>query len=73
MQLQSVNTCSSRQEVPALVYLHFTSPESLKNFNNAFDGHVFVDQRGKEYKCTVEFAPFQNIPKKPQRPDTRQA
>ncbi|XP_056644532.1 regulator of nonsense transcripts 3B isoform X1 [Diorhabda sublineata] len=46
------------------VYINFVNHEDVYNFKERFDGYVFLDAKGNEYSCVVEFAAFQKIPKK---------
>jgi regulator of nonsense transcripts 3 len=43
-------------------FLNFNSPEAVFDFKARFDGHVFVSTRGTQYRCSVEYAPFQKVP-----------
>jgi regulator of nonsense transcripts 3 len=43
-------------------FLNFNSPEAVYDFKARFDGHVFVSTRGTQYRCSVEYAPFQKVP-----------
>ncbi|KAI8912228.1 Smg-4/UPF3 family-domain-containing protein [Powellomyces hirtus] len=52
-------------------YLNFKTIEVMLDFCNKYNGHVFVDGRGIESRAVVEFAPFQRIPKKKKKRDTR--
>lgn len=54
---------SQKRTVYARVYINFDFPQLVLSFKNAFDGHVFVSSRGTQYKCTVEYAPYQKIPR----------
>ncbi len=36
--------------------------QAVLTFKHAFDGHVFVGAKGSQFKCSVEYAPFQKIP-----------
>ena len=44
-------------------YLNFLTAEDVFDFKAKFDGHVFVSNKGNQYKCSVEYAPFQKVPK----------
>ncbi|CAH1176956.1 unnamed protein product [Phaedon cochleariae] len=46
------------------VYFNFVNHEDVYNFKERFDNYVFLDSKGQEYPCVVEFASFQKIPKK---------
>jgi len=43
-------------------FLNFNTAEAVYDFKAKFDGHVFVSTRGTQYRCTVEYAPFQKVP-----------
>ncbi|WIA16220.1 hypothetical protein OEZ85_012932 [Tetradesmus obliquus] len=43
-------------------FLNINSPEAVLDFKARFDGHVFVSSRGTQYRCSVEYAPFQKVP-----------
>jgi regulator of nonsense transcripts 3 len=40
-------------------------------FKQAFDGHVFVGAKGNQYRCSVEYAPFQKIPNSAEKKNAR--
>jgi len=63
---------STRKEKESRAYLHFLSPELIRKFYDSFAGHTFVDNKGKEYRCSIEYSPYQKIPKKQSVADTRQ-
>ena len=44
-------------------YINFKEREDIDIFTEKFDGYVFVDTKGNEYPASVEFAPFQKIPR----------
>ncbi|CAG9830340.1 unnamed protein product [Diabrotica balteata] len=46
------------------VYINFVHHDDVYSFKERFDNYVFLDAKGSEYPCVVEFAPFQKIPKK---------
>ena len=37
-----------------------------------FDGHTFVNERGQQYQCSVEYAPYQKSPKIITKKDPRE-
>lgn len=43
-------------------YIAFNTAEDVYDFKARFDGHVFQSSRGTQYKCAVEYAPFQKVP-----------
>lgn len=44
-------------------YISFKERNDIDLFTDKFDGYVFVDSKGNEFPASVEFAPFQKIPK----------
>ncbi|KAJ3369799.1 hypothetical protein HDU91_006802 [Kappamyces sp. JEL0680] len=54
-------------------YIVFDQPDALLAFHKDYDGHVFIDSKGTQYRATVEFAPFQKSvdPAKKKRIDSR--
>ncbi|KAI8805010.1 Smg-4/UPF3 family-domain-containing protein [Cladochytrium replicatum] len=59
-----------KESLLSRAYLNFKSPETLIEFFNAYDGHLFVDSKGIESRALVELAPFQRISRK-KKPDPR--
>ena len=43
-------------------YLNFNDPADVREFAAKFNGHVFVSTKGNQYKCSVEYAPYQKVP-----------
>jgi len=52
--------------------LNFIDELSLSKFWYQFNGHIFVNTKGKENRATVEYAPFQKIPKSKRKLDSRE-
>ena len=46
----------------ARAYINFAKVEDLYLFKEKFDGYIFIDNKGNESQCFVEFAPFQKVP-----------
>ncbi|MQM02410.1 hypothetical protein Taro_035177 [Colocasia esculenta] len=44
-------------------YVDFEKPEDVVEFAEFFDGHVFVNEKGTQFKTLVEYAPSQRLPK----------
>lgn len=55
--------CSAKRTVYTRVYIDFGTPQEVLDFKSVFDGHVFVSSRGTQYKCSVEYAPYQKVPR----------
>lgn len=45
--------------------------EVLK-FRSQFAGHAFVNKKGAQYRCIVEYAPYQRIPREKAKEDPRE-
>lgn len=44
-------------------YIDFKHPEHVLDFYQGFNGHVFVNEKGTQYKALVEYAPNQRVSK----------
>ncbi|KAI4296174.1 hypothetical protein L6164_036154 [Bauhinia variegata] len=53
-------------------YIDFKRPEDVIEFAEFFDGHVFVNEKGTQFKVTVEYAPSQRVPKQWSKKDVRE-
>lgn len=47
-------------------------PLLVYDLRASFDGHTFVNERGQQYQCSVEFAPYQKAPKAITKKDPRE-
>ena len=47
-------------------------PLLVYDFRADFDGHSFVNERGQQYQCLVEYAPYQKAPKVVTKKDPRE-
>ncbi|OBZ84786.1 Regulator of nonsense transcripts UPF3 [Choanephora cucurbitarum] len=62
----------AKESVFSRAYFQFKTMEHVILFHQGFDGHLFVDSRGNEYRAVVEFAPYQKVPKEHKTVDVRQ-
>ncbi|XP_050251859.1 regulator of nonsense transcripts UPF3 isoform X1 [Quercus robur] len=53
-------------------YIDFKRPEDVFEFAEFFDGHIFVNEKGAQYKVLVEYAPSQKAPKSTTKKDGRE-
>lgn len=53
-------------------YLNFKTATDVLTFKSRFDDHAFADERGAQHACSVEYAPFQRIPKGRVKRDPRE-
>ncbi|XP_020573575.1 regulator of nonsense transcripts UPF3 isoform X2 [Phalaenopsis equestris] len=56
----------------ARAYIDFKSPADVFEFAEFFDGHIFVNEKGTQFKVLVEYAPSQSIPKSWTKKDGRE-
>ncbi|XP_074264144.1 regulator of nonsense transcripts UPF3-like isoform X2 [Silene latifolia] len=56
----------------ARAYINFNKPEDVFEFSEFFGGHVFVNEKGTQYKAIVEYAPSQKVPKPIGKKDGRE-
>ncbi|XP_020220523.1 regulator of nonsense transcripts UPF3 isoform X2 [Cajanus cajan] len=52
-------------------YIDFKRPEDVIVFAEFFDGHVFVNEKGTQFKVIVEYAPSQRVPRQWSKKDGR--
>jgi len=53
-------------------YVSFKAPEDVYEFAAFFNGHVFVNEKGAQFKAIVEYAPSQRVPKPSDKKDPRE-
>ncbi|KAG9135488.1 hypothetical protein Leryth_007244 [Lithospermum erythrorhizon] len=63
---------SQKRQVCARAYINFNRPEDVIEFAELFDGHVFVNEKGTQFKVIVEYAPSQRVPKQWSKKDGRE-
>ncbi|KAK7328336.1 hypothetical protein VNO77_22440 [Canavalia gladiata] len=52
-------------------YIDFKRPEDVIEFAEFFNGHVFVNEKGTQFKVIVEYAPSQRVPRQWSKKDGR--
>ncbi|XP_024024548.1 regulator of nonsense transcripts UPF3 [Morus notabilis] len=62
---------SQKHQRYSRAYIDFNRAEDVLEFAEFFDGHVFVNEKGVQYKTVVEYAPSQRVPKLSTRKDGR--
>ncbi|KAK9069634.1 hypothetical protein SSX86_011538 [Deinandra increscens subsp. villosa] len=63
---------SLKYQVYSRAYIDFRQPEDVIEFAEFFDGHVFVNEKGTQFKTIVEYAPSQRVPKQWSKKDGRE-
>ena len=71
-QAASAGLCSLKRIRHSRLYLNFSDPAEVYKFRAQFSGHAFVNKKGAQYKCTVEFAPYQKVPREKAKEDSRE-
>ncbi|XP_021831171.1 regulator of nonsense transcripts UPF3 isoform X1 [Prunus avium] len=63
---------SQKNQRYSRAYIDFKRPEDVFEFAEFFDGHVFVNEKGSQFKAIVEYAPSQRVPKPCTKKDGRE-
>ncbi|XP_068653302.1 regulator of nonsense transcripts UPF3-like isoform X2 [Aristolochia californica] len=63
---------SQKQPRYSRAYIDFKKSEDVLEFAEFFDGHVFVNEKGSQFKTVVEYAPSQRVPKPWSKKDGRE-
>ncbi|KAI7727826.1 hypothetical protein M8C21_023356 [Ambrosia artemisiifolia] len=63
---------SQKRQSYSRAYIDFKRPEDVIEFAEFFDGHVFVNEKGTQFKTIVEYAPSQRVPKQWSKKDGRE-
>ncbi|KAH1243971.1 Regulator of nonsense transcripts UPF3 [Glycine max] len=63
LQLVLLPSRQQQRQMHSRAYIDFKCPDDVFEFTEFFDGHVFVNERGAQYKVIVEYAPSQRVPK----------
>lgn len=67
-----MTVCSTKRVTYSRGYVNFCEAKGAVEFKSKFDGFVFVGARGTQYKCVIEYAPYQRVPKQKGKMDRRQ-
>ncbi|OMO66623.1 Regulator of nonsense-mediated decay, UPF3 [Corchorus olitorius] len=63
---------SHKHQKCSRAYINFKKPEDVYEFADFFDGHIFVNEKGTQFKAIVEYAPSQRVPKPGTKKDGRE-
>ncbi|XVF00556.1 hypothetical protein REPUB_Repub04eG0010700 [Reevesia pubescens] len=63
---------SQKHQAYSRAYIDFKRPEDVLEFAEFFNGHVFVNEKGAQFKTIVEYAPSQQVPKQCSKKDGRE-
>lgn len=63
---------STKHQIHSRAYINFQKPEDVIEFADFFGGHVFVNEKGTQFKTVVEYAPSQRVAKHLSKKDGRE-
>ncbi|KAM1014715.1 hypothetical protein ACFX2I_044556 [Malus domestica] len=63
---------SQKNQSYSRAYIDLKRPEDVFDFAEFFDGHLFVNEKGSQFKVIVEYAPSQRVPKHWSKKDGRE-
>ncbi|KAF9684948.1 hypothetical protein SADUNF_Sadunf03G0003400 [Salix dunnii] len=63
---------SQKHQSCSRAYINFKRPDDVIDFAEFFNGHLFVNEKGTQFKATVEYAPSQHVPKQWSKKDGRE-
>ncbi|CAH9130754.1 unnamed protein product [Cuscuta epithymum] len=63
---------SQKHQTYSRAYIDFNTPEDVIEFAEFFSGHVFVNEKGSQFKTIVEYAPSQRVPRHSSKKDGRE-
>ncbi|XP_047948920.1 regulator of nonsense transcripts UPF3-like [Salvia hispanica] len=64
--------CSTKHLKYARAYIDFNKSDDVIEFAEVFKGHVFVNEKGTQFRTIVEYAPSQRVPKQWSKKDGRE-
>ncbi|XP_022727405.1 regulator of nonsense transcripts UPF3-like isoform X1 [Durio zibethinus] len=63
---------SQKHQSYSRAYIDFKRPQDVLEFAEFLNGHVFVNEKGAQFKTVVEYAPSQRVPKQWSKKDGRE-
>ncbi len=72
VKCRSLFPCSLKRIKHSRAYLNFLDASEVLRFKAQFAGHAFVNKKGAQYRCLVEYAPYQRIPREKAKEDPRE-
>ncbi|WCJ18605.1 Regulator of nonsense transcripts UPF3 [Euphorbia peplus] len=63
---------SQKHQSFSRAYIDFKKPEDVIEFAEFFNGHLFVNEKGTQFRAVVEYAPSQRVPKQWSKKDGRE-
>jgi Smg-4/UPF3 family len=64
--------CSARSSRGARAYIALKDGAAVLDLRSRFHGHAFVNERGAQFCCSVEYAPCQALPRPLSKRDARE-
>lgn len=56
------SSLSHRHQLYSRAYIQLKTPQDVFHFADMFNGHIFVNEKGSQFKAVVEYAPYQCVP-----------
>lgn len=56
------SSLSHRHQLYSRAYIQLKTPQDVFEFADMFNGHIFVNEKGSQFKAVVEYAPYQCVP-----------
>lgn len=56
------SSLSHRHRLYSRAYIQLKTPQDVFEFADMFNGHIFVNEKGSQFKAVVEYAPYQCVP-----------
>lgn len=63
---------SAKEVLHSRAYLRLKDCAEVPRFQQAWDGHAFVNERGTQFRCQVEYAPYQKVPRQRVKRDPKE-
>lgn len=58
----NTSSLSHRHQLYSRAYIQLKTPQDVFEFADMFNGHIFVNEKGSQFKAVVEYAPYQSVP-----------
>jgi len=56
------SSLSHRHQLYSRAYIQLKTPQDVFEFADMFNGHIFVNEKGSQFKAVVEYSPYQCVP-----------
>jgi len=56
------SSLSHRHQLYSWAYIQLKTPQDVFEFADMFNGHIFVNEKGSQFKAVVEYSSYQCVP-----------